>query len=107
MRGDTTGHPAVALAGAVDMLSRGLRAAKVVENSACSPHGTAIRNPCLGDGVDCGYELGVTDASLDGCLSADPTSVAGGVSTGGRDRGKRPFSQQVRRGRGGGVFVWW
>lgn len=42
--------------------------------------------------MDYGCDLGVTDVSLDGCLSVDPASVAGGVGTGGRDRGsgKRP-----------------
>lgn len=30
-------------------------------------------------GADYGCELGVTDVSLDGCLSADLASVAGGV----------------------------
>ena len=32
--------------------------------------------------MDYGCELGVTDDSLDGCLSADPTSVAGDVGAG-------------------------
>ena len=91
--------------GCVDMLLRGLRAAQVVENPVCSPHGTARRNHCLGGGVDYGCDLGVTDVSLDGCLSADPVSVAGVVGAGGRDRGKRPFSQQVRRGRGGAYLL--
>jgi hypothetical protein len=49
------------------------------------------KNHCLGGGVDYGCGLGVTDVSLDVCLSADLASVAGGVGTGGRDRGKRPL----------------
>ena len=94
VRGDTTGcrAPTVTLTGGgVDMLLRGLRAAQVVENSACSPHGTARRNPCLGGGVDYDCELCVTNVSLDGCLLADPAGVAGGVGTGGRDRGSGIF----------------
>jgi hypothetical protein len=87
------------------MLLRGLRAAQVVENPACSPRGTTRRNPCLGGVVDYSCELGVTDVSLDGCLSADPVSVAGGVGAGGRDRGKRPLRNRCDVG-GAGPVCW-
>lgn len=50
--------------------------------------------------MDYGCGLGVTDVSLDGCLSADPASVAGGVGTGGRDRGKRPLLNRCDVGGG-------
>ena len=98
------GAPIVALTGGVRGYTfAGLRSAQVVENPACFPHRATRRNPCLGGGVDYGCDLGVTNASLDGCLSADPASVAGALGAGGRDRGKRPLRNRCDMG--GGVFV--
>ena len=41
-----------------------------------------------------------------GCLSADPASVAGGVGTGGRDRGKHPLRNRCDVGGAGACFYW-
>lgn len=49
--------------------------------------------------------MGVTDASLDGYLSANLASVAGGVGTGGRDRGKRLLRNRYDAG-GTGHICW-
>lgn len=56
--------------------------------------------------MDYGCGLGVTDVSLDGCLSAGLASVAGVVGAGGRDRGKRPLRNRCDAGGAGAcLFV--
>lgn len=49
--------------------------------------------------------MGVTDASLDGYLSANLSSVAGGVGAGGRDRGKSLLRNRCDVG-GTGHICW-